>query len=135
MGEPLSFRLKPHLESLLSQEAESEGLKPSAQAKAIVEAHLKGAVPSAALDELAQRTDQSLQILRSISKETAMLNTIFAQKACEADASLAELGERLDQLRTDIATLFGAALETFAEVEQSEAVAFTQRFMYPVARR
>jgi hypothetical protein len=135
MGEPLSFRLKPHFDALLCDQAASEGLKPAAQAKAIVEAHLKGGVSTAALDDLAQRSDRTLHMLHSISKETEVLNQIIAHKEQEATADFAELGNQIDHLRADIATLFGAALESFAGVEPHEAVAFTQRFMYPGARR
>jgi hypothetical protein len=75
-----------------------------------------------------------LQALRAISAETNTLTQIVAQKEREASADFAELGKQIDELRSDIATLFGAALETFAEVEPSEAKAFTQKFMYPGLR-
>ena len=59
----------------------------------------------------------------------------MAQKEREASSDFAALVKQIDQLRTDVATLFGAALETFADVEPSDAIAFTQRHMYPARRQ
>jgi hypothetical protein len=129
----LTFRLEPDLAAVLDDQAKTAGRARSAHLAAIIESHLCGngngraAPPS---DDLLRRQDQMLQALRAISAETNTLTQIVAQKEREASADFAELAKQIDQLRTDIATLFGAALEKFAGVEPNEAVAFTQKFMY-----
>jgi hypothetical protein len=126
----LTFRLEPDLAAALDDQAKTAGRARSAHLAAIIESHLRengngrGVSPS---DELLR---QMLQTLRAVSAETNTLTQIVAQKEREASADFGELAKQIDQLRTDIATLFGAALEKFAQVEPSEAVAFTQMFMY-----
>lgn len=133
----LTFRLEPALVPVLDEQAKTVGRERGTHLAAIIESHLRGngngrgAPPS---DEVFRRQDQMLQVLRTISAETNTLTQIVAQKEREASADFAELGKQIDELRTDVATLFGAALETFAEVEPSEAKAFTQKFMYPASR-
>lgn len=129
----LTFRLEPDLAAALDDQAKTAGRARSAHLAAIIESHLRGngngrAAPHS--DEVLRRQDQMFQALRAISAETNTLTQIIAQKEREASTDFAELSKQIDQLRTDIATLFGAALEKFAQVEPSEAVAFTQMFMY-----
>lgn len=133
----LTFRLEPDLAVALDDQAKTAGRARSAHLAAIIESHLRGngngrsAPPS---DEVFRRQDQMLQALRAISAETNTLTQVVAQKEREASADFAELAKQIDQLRADIATLFGAALESFACVERSDAIAFTQKFMYPGPR-
>ena len=133
----LTFRLEPDLVPLLDEQAKTVGRPRSAHLAAIIESHLRGnangrsAPPS---DDLLRRHDQTLQALRAISAETNTLTQAVAHKEREASGDFAELGRKIDLLRSDIATLFGAALETFAGIERSDAIAFTQKFMYPGPR-
>ena len=133
----LTFRLEPDLVPVLDDQAKTAGRARSAHLAAIIESHLRGngngrgAPPS---DQVFRRQDQMLQALRAISAETNTLTQVVAQKEREASADFAELSKQIDQLRADIATLFGAALETYAGVEPRDAIAFTQKFMYPASR-
>ena len=133
----ISFRLEPDLVPLVEQHAKTAGQDRSAYLAAIVESHLRGngngrPAPS---DDLLRRHDQILQVLRTISAESTTLTQAVAQKEREASADFAELGKQLDRLRSDIATLFAAALQSFAGVERNEAISFTQKYMYPANGR
>jgi hypothetical protein len=68
---------------------------------------------------------------QSIFQELKTLNQILAHKEQEANRDFGERRTQIDQLRTDIATLFGGALQSFAGVEEKLAIAFTQKYMYP----
>jgi len=133
----LTFRLEPELVPLLDEQAKTVGRPRSAHLAAIIESHLRGngnGRPAPA-DDLLRRHDQILQVLRTISAESTTLTQAVAQKEREASTDFAELGKQLDRLRSDIATLFAAALESFAQVERNEAISFTQKYMYPANGR
>ena len=133
----ITFRLEPELVPVLDDQAKTAGRARSAHLAAIIESHLRGngngrgAPPS---DEVIRRQDQMLQALRAITVESNTLTQIVAQKEREASAEFADMAKQIDELRADIATLFGAALETFAGIDPKDARAFTQKFMYPGPR-
>lgn len=133
----ISFRLEPDLVPLVEQHAKTAGQDRSAYLANLVESHVRGnghAQPTPT-DEFLARHDQILLVLRSVTAEATKLREAVAHKEREANASFAELGKSITDLRTDIATMFAAALESFARVDPNEAAAFTQMHMYPVARR
>jgi hypothetical protein len=135
--EPVPFRLEPELIALLDGEAESAGRRRAAHVAAIVKAHLRGNGngQSAPSDEFLRRHDQILQVLRTVANESTMLAKAVGHKESETSRDFADLGKQIDQLRSDIATLFAAALQSFAGVERNDAIAFTQKYMYPAAAR
>jgi len=133
----LTCRVEPELVPLLDEQAKTAGRPRSAHLAAIIESHLRGngngrPAPS---DDFLRRHDQILQVLRTICNESTTLTQAVAQKEREASADFAELGKQIDHLRSDIATLFAAALESFAGVERNDAITFTQKYMYPAPRR
>jgi hypothetical protein len=132
--EPVPFRLDPELIALLDEQAAAAGRRRGPHISAIIESHLRGNGQAAPSDEFLNRHDQILRELRSILEECGSITQIVGRKECEASTDFTAVRKQLDQLRSDIATLFGAALETFAGVERSDAIAFTQRYMYPGGR-
>lgn len=133
----LTFRLEPDLVPVLDEQAKTAGRARAAHLAAIIESHLRdnGNKQPAHSDEFLRRHDQILRVLRTVTAESTTLTQIVAQKERETNASFAELAKHIAELRADIATLFAAALESFAGVEPGEATAFTQRHMYPASHR
>jgi hypothetical protein len=74
-------------------------------------------------------------MLRTVTAEASSLKQSVDHKERETNVNFAQMAKHISDLRTDIATLFAAALESFAGVEPDEATAFTQKYMYPSARR
>lgn len=138
---PLTFRLEPELAAIVDEQAKNAGRDRAAHLAAIVESHLRGNGQLVPSDEFLQCHEEILRQLRSlstetethrqaISKETETLSKILAHKEQEASRDNAARVKQIDQLRADIATLFAAALQSFAGVEESAAVTFTQKYMY-----
>jgi hypothetical protein len=150
---PLTFRLDPKLVSVLDEQAKIVGRDRATHLTAIVESHLLGngdGQPSeeslrrhdqilekleTISAEAAGRHDQTFELLQSVSAEATDLTRAVAQKEREASGSFSDLRKHSKELRADIATLFAAALQSFAGVEEKDAIAFTQKFMYSVNGR
>lgn len=127
----LTFRLEPDLVPVLDEQAKTVGKPRSAHLASIIESHLRRNGHAPKSEDLVQKHDEILQSLRAVSMEASTLTQVIAHKEREASAEAAELGRQIEQLRSDIATLFGAALETFAAVPRGDAIEFTQKYMYP----
>ena len=135
--QPVPCRLEPELVTRLNAEAQAAQIKPATHVAAIIEAHLRrnGSDAPAPSDKFLEVHDEILKKLEFLLVDAKALNDAVGQKEREASRDFANARKQIDTLRSDIATLFAAALETFAGVETEKAIAFTQTYMYPAAGR